>query len=139
MTRLTGLAAYTVPRIDVAVAATFRSDQGSQLAANYTVSSAAVAPSLGRPLSNNAPNVTVNVIEPGDFRGDRINNVDLRLAKVLRFGRTRTNVGIDIYNLFDAAPVLTYTQTYSPTTTTWLRPNSVLAARFMKFSVNFDF
>jgi hypothetical protein len=139
VTRVTGLASYTVPKIDVAVAATFRTDQGSQLAANYTVSSAAIAPSLGRPLSNSAPNATINIIEPGDFRGDRINNVDLRLAKVLRIGRTRTNVGIDIYNLFDAAPVLTYTQTYSPTTTTWLRPNSVLAARFMKFSVNFDF
>ena len=40
----------------------------------------------------------------------------MRIAKVLRFGRTRTNVGFDIYNILNAAPVLTYNQTYSPTT-----------------------
>ena len=50
-----------------------------------------------------------------------------------------TNIGIDVYNLLNANPVLTYNQTYSPTATTWLTPTSVLAARFMKFSANIDF
>src|SRR5690606_26206007 len=50
-TRVTGLASYTVPKIDVLLSSTFRSDQGSPLAANYTVTSALALPSLGRPLS----------------------------------------------------------------------------------------
>ena len=65
VTRLTGLAAYTVPKIDVLVSGTFRSDQGTPLQANWVVSSAEAAKSLGRPLSGGAPNVTVNLIEPG--------------------------------------------------------------------------
>jgi len=35
--------------------------------------------------------------------------------------------------------VLTYNQTFSPTTTTWLRPQSVLQARFVKISAQIDF
>ncbi len=139
ITRITGLAAYTVPKIDVSIATTFRTDQGAPLSANYIVSSAEIATSLGRPLSNSAANATINLIEPGTLYGDRITNVDLRVAKVLRFGRTRTNVGIDVYNVMNANPVLTYNQSYSRTTQGWLTPTSVLAARFMKFSANIDF
>jgi hypothetical protein len=139
VTRYTGLGSYTVPKVDVLLAGTFRSDQGGALAANWVVPNALIQPSLGRPLSNNAPNVTVNVVEPGTLYGDRINEIDLRLAKILRFGRTRTNVGFDVYNITNAAPVLSYNQAFSPTTTTWLTPTGVLQPRFWKFSVQVDF
>ena len=46
-TRVTGLAVYLVPKVDVSVSSTFRSDQGEQLAANRTFTSASIAPSLG--------------------------------------------------------------------------------------------
>ena len=70
-----------------------------------------------------------------------MNQVDLRLAKILRFGRTRTNVGFDISNLTNAAPVLSYNQAFvlNQAVSTWLRPNSVLQARFMKVSAQIDF
>jgi hypothetical protein len=139
VTRYTGLGSYTISKVDVLLSGTFRSDQGSALAANWVVSNAIVQSSLGRPLSNNAPNVTVNLIEPGTLYGDRINEVDLRLAKILKFGRTRTNVGFDIYNIMNTAPVLSYNLAYSPTTTTWLTPTGVLQPRFWKFSVQVDF
>ena len=58
--------------------------------------------------------MTVNLVEPGSLHGDRVNQIDLRFAKILRFGRTRTNVGFDIYNLTNTAPVLTYNETYVP-------------------------
>src|SRR5204863_843959 len=115
VTRYTGLGSYTVPKIDVLVSGTFRSDQGAQLAANYTVSSAEAARSLGRPLAGATPNITVNLIAPGSLYGDRVNEIDLRIAKVLKFGRTRTNVGFDIYNLTNSNPVLTYNNAFSPT------------------------
>jgi len=63
----------------------------------------------------------------------------MRFAKVLRFGRTRSTVGIDLYNITNSNAVLTYNQTFAPTTTTWLRPTSVLQPRFVKFSAQVDF
>ena len=138
ITRVTGLAAYTVPKIEVLVSGTFRSDQGTPLQANWVVSSAEAAKSLGRPLSGGAPNVTVNLIEPGVLWGDRVNVIDLRLAKILRFGRTRTNVGVDFYNLFNSSAVLNYNQAYNPVGT-WLTPTTVVSGRFAKISASFDF
>ena len=97
------------------------------------------------PFANNAPNVTVNLIEPGTLYGDRVNELDLRFAKILRFGRTRTNVGFDIYNILNSAPILTYNQAFNPTINTtnpsanWLAPQSTLQPRFMKFSAQIDF
>ena len=138
VTRVTGLTAYTVPKIDVLLSGTFRSDQGTSLAANYVVTSAVAAQTLGRPLSGGAPSITVNLIEPGTLWGDRVNAFDLRVAKILRFGRYRTNIGVDIYNLLNSSAVLTYNQAYNPTGN-WLVPTSVVSARFAKVSASFDF
>jgi len=69
VTRLTGLGSYVIPKIDVLVSGTIRSDQGAVLAANYTATSASVAGSLGRPLAGSTPNVTVNLIEPAVSMG----------------------------------------------------------------------
>jgi hypothetical protein len=44
-----------------------------------------------------------------------------------------------VYNIANSAAVLTYNQTFVPTTDTWLRPNSVLQARFVKLSAQMDF
>jgi hypothetical protein len=138
VTRVTGLGSYTVPKIDVLVSGTFRSDQGSPLTANYVVTTAEAAKTLGRPLSGNAPSVTVNLLKPGEMWGDRVNEVDLKLAKIFRFGRTRTNVGFDIYNLLNSNPVLTYNTAFTPGGR-WLVPTSVLSARFAKISASIDF
>jgi len=136
--RFTGLGSYTLPKVDVLVSGTFRSDQGGQLAANLVVTTAQAAVTLGRPLSLAAPNVTVNLVEPGTLYGDRVNEFDVRLAKILKFGRTRTNVGFDIYNILNSAAVLSYNQSYSAAGA-WLVPTGVLQPRFWKFSVQVDF
>ena len=82
--------------------------------------------------------MTVNLLEPGEVWGDRVNVIDLRLAKILRFGRTRTNVGVDVYNLFNSSAVLNYNQAYNPVGT-WLTPTTVVSGRFAKISAAFDF
>jgi len=83
--------------------------------------------------------LSLNLIAPGALYGDRVNEIDLRLAKVLRFGRTRTNVGFDIYNIFNSNPVLTYNNAFIPNGGAWLVPTNVLQSRFVKFSASFDF
>jgi hypothetical protein len=143
VTRFTALGSYIVPKIDVLVSATMRSDQGASLAANWVAPNSATV-GLNRPFAGQAgQTITVNLVEPGTLYGDRVNEFNMRLAKILRFGRTRTNVGFDISNVTNSAAVLTYNQTFSPTVTTgpsaWLRPTSVLQPRFVKISAQIDF
>jgi hypothetical protein len=138
ITRVSGLAAYTIPRVDVSVSGTFRSDPGLPLAANYAVPAAAITEALGRAPAGGVPNIVINLVAPGDRFGDRVNEIDLRVAKVLRFGRTRANVGIDLYNLLNSSAVLNYNQTFVPNGS-WLQPLLVLTPRFVKFTAQLDF
>jgi len=61
---------------------------------------------LGRDLSGNAANVTVNLVEPATLYGDRNNQLDFRFAKILRLGRTKTQVGLDLYNATNTAGMM---------------------------------
>jgi hypothetical protein len=146
-----GIATYILPRVDVSISGTFTSKPGIQVsgfgtpvaggafAANYTVSNAVVQQVLGRPLAGSAPNITVNLIEPHSVLGDRVNELNMRVGKVFRFGgRSRANVGVDIYNLLNAATPLSYNQVFIPGGA-WLTPTSVLSARFAKLSMQLDF
>jgi hypothetical protein len=65
----------------------------------------------------------------------------MRFAKVLRFGGTKTNVGVDLYNLFNANTATTYEQIYDPATNgaRWMQPTAVLLPRFVRLNVQFDF
>ena len=76
------------------------------------MTSAIAQPSLGRDLSSG--NVTVNLVEPGTLYGARQNNIDVRIAKILRFGRTRAQFGVDVYNLLNTDVVTGYNNGYSP-------------------------
>jgi hypothetical protein len=139
VTRVTALGSYVIPKVDVQVSGTLRSDQGGQLAANWVAPNSATV-GLNRPFAGlGSQTITVNLIEPGTLYGERVNQVDMRFAKILRFGRTRTTVGLDVYNLTNSNAILTYNQSFSTATTTWLRPNSVLQPRFVKFSAQIDF
>ena len=99
---------------------------------------AQVAQFLGRAPSGNVPNVTINLIEPGSLYGDRINQLDFRVAKHLNFGGTRSMVSADLYNVLNTNPVLTYNNNFTPTGP-WLQPNSILTFRLIRISVDFNF
>jgi hypothetical protein len=129
------LASYTVPRLDVLLSGVFQNLQGVPLAANYNVPNAQVAPSLGRSLSGGAANATVNLIAPGTLFGDRVSQVDLRIAKLLRYAGDRIMLNVDIFNALNANPVLTENSSFA----VWRRPTDILTARFVRFSVQYDF
>jgi hypothetical protein len=137
LTQARGLLSYRVPALDIEIAATFQSKPGAMLAANYAAPNAVVEPSLGRPLSGTAPSVTVNLVAPGSLYGDRVNNLDVRLAKLFRFARYRTVVGVDIYNLLNSNAVLTYNNTFVPDGP-WLQPLMILTPRLFKFTAALD-
>jgi hypothetical protein len=152
-----GLVTYTVPKIEVQVSAIMRSQpnyaatndpasNGQSVYANVVVPNAVVNAALGRPLAGGSQNVTLNVALPGDVYPPRLNTVDLRLSKILHFGRTRSNVGIDLYNLFNANTGTVFNTTFgqmandgSVNSSAWLRPTSILNARLVRFNATIDF
>jgi Carboxypeptidase regulatory-like domain len=143
ITKISTLGSYTVPKIDVLVSGTFRSDQGGVLSANWNAPVALVTAALGRPAAVVGTTVPINLVAPGQVWGDRVNALDMRFAKILRFGRTRNTIGIDLYNITNSAAILTYNQSFNPSATTgsqaWLAPTSVLTPRFVKIGVQIDF
>ena len=75
--------------------------------------------------------------------GNRLNGMDLRFGKNLRYGHTRTLAAVDIYNVTNSNTTDVYQTAYSPTllspTATYLNPLSITSARFARFSVTIDF
>jgi hypothetical protein len=157
ITAVRGLASYTIPKVDVLVSATVRSlrttipflqannsaTNGASLAANYNVPNLVVASLLGRlPSGTNANGTTtVNLVEPAQVYGERVTQVDTRFAKVLRFGQSRLDIGVDLYNLFNSNDPAGYEQTYDYATqgASWLRPSSIVPPRFARVNVTLNF
>jgi hypothetical protein len=140
LTQVKFFGSYTVPKVDVQVSGAYQSLPGPQLAANQVIANAVVKPSLGRDLIGGAANVTVNLVPPGTLFGDRLNQLDLRFAKLLKYGRMRTSVNLDLYNAFNVATVLAENSTYSNSSLTgWRVPTTIVTARFAKISLQFDF
>jgi hypothetical protein len=133
LTQLRGFATYVVPKVAVMVSAIFQSKPGPMLAANYAAPNAIVAPRLGRSLSGNAANMTVNLVKPGTMYGTRINQLDLRVARTFKTGPARTSLGIDVYNALNAGTVLIYNHTFVPGGP-WLQPLTNLSPRLLKLT-----
>ena len=148
-----GLVTYTIPRVDVLVSGILRSQANTEpltietgvatngvgLAANYNVTAADLAANGQTPFAPGVTTQAVNLLPPSSLFGDRVNSVDMRFGKILRFGRTRTNVAIDLYNMFNSNVGTAFNQGFGTNGATWLRPTAVLNPRFARFNVTFDF
>jgi hypothetical protein len=128
---------------------TFVATNGLSVSANENVTNDALtrqASTLGRNLATGLAFQTVDLTLPGQVYPDRVNSLDLRLAKVIRIGRTRTNVGFDFYNLFNKDTGTAFQQVYDAPSAAnpigggaWLRPTTILGPRFARFNVTVDF
>ena len=137
-TQIKGLAAYTIPRVGVSVAATLQNIPGQEMFATWAVPNATVAPLLGRPLAGSAANISLNLLPPQQNYSDRTNQLDVRFGKILRFGDTRTQVTLDLYNAINANSVQTFNPSYAPTGA-FRVPLNILQGRLMKVTAQFDF
>jgi hypothetical protein len=77
----------------------------------------------------------INIVTPGDLYGDRLNQLDFRIGKVLRYRSVRSSLNVDLYNVFNDNAVLTENGSFA----LFRQPLLVLNPRLVKFSVNFDF
>jgi hypothetical protein len=154
-TTFRGHASYTLPKVDVLFSAIVRSQgsnfpflnaasNGASLNAFYQVPNTVVLRALGRLPSGAVPNPNgttgVDLLLPGEMYGeDRVNQVDLRFAKILRFGGRRLDLGMDLYNLFNANDVTIYDSQFGTDGSTWLRPTAIINPRFVRFNVTVQF
>ena len=162
-TTFRGLASYTIPKVDVLISGTIRSQPEVARVANWnlpnTTASAAcrsnpaacvtVQGLLGRlPVGSNATGTTTIALIDNDnrlFSGNRRTQVDVRLAKILRFGSTRTDIGVDIGNLLNTNYATNWENTYQYSINnaesggSWNDPTAVYTPRFVRlnFTVNF--
>lgn len=89
---------------------------------------------IGRPLAGNAANLPVAILQPGSRYNDRLNQLDFRVGKILRFGQLKTTANVDLYNVLNANPVLAVNQNFGA----WLQPTTILTARVVKLSAQVE-
>ncbi len=138
---------YIIPKVDVQISGSFRTTPGQiivgQNPPNTDVNAGFVATNayllanstLGRALSGGTPNVTLQLVEPQTKFLDYRNELDLRFGKVLRMGRSRAVVSLDLFNALNSNATINVNQAFA----SYLVPTEILNPRVAKFSVNFDF
>jgi hypothetical protein len=154
-TTLRGLVTYTVPKIDVLVSTVLRSQPSSAITANWVVPNTMIQSALGHlPVGAALANTTTIVLTDNEHRvyaDERRTQVDMRFAKIIRFGRTRTDVGVDVNNLFNTSYATGFNQTYTqgtvagsadnlgPRPSGWGTPTSLAFPRFVRLNFTLNF
>jgi hypothetical protein len=139
-TELKGLGTYTIPKVGVQVAGTFTSRPGPPKSAALQYTAAEIARTLGRTPSGGAQTVSINLFETNEAFYPSIGTLDLRVGKLVRWGRMRANLGVDIYNALNSSTGQTYNGTYTPSNPAlWGTPTLILPARFAKLGAQIDF
>ena len=134
-TQLKGSVIYQLPWWGLQTSAAFQSLPGTEITATWAAPASAVV-GLGRPLSGGAATVSVPLIPPGALYTDRLNQIDMRVAKNFRWGRYRLQGQVDFYNLLNDNTLLALNTTYGGS---WQQPTAYLAGRMVKFGVQLNF
>ncbi len=155
-TTIRGLATYIVPKVDVLVSLTVRSQPQVTLgatagtSASWIVPNSVVQAAYGGKLPIGALATGTTTIQITDnvnrvYVDQRRNQIDMRFAKVLRFGRTRSDIGIDLNNLLNTNYATGYNSTYTFSAGntagggTWGQPTSIYAPRFVRINYTLNF
>jgi hypothetical protein len=178
-TQIKLVSAYTLPRYaslpttvamvlqNIQIAGTFQSIPGNEMSATYAMPQAEfqnpALSSIGGGLNVctgvaggglcNGNSKTVALFAPNTKYDTRMNQLDVRLGRIVRFGRTRTSLNFDVFNVFNDNTILNRSNTFSKTpgfnpvtgiginnsvNNVWA-PSSILQARFYKITATFDF
>ena len=79
------------------------------------------------------------------YQEGRRTQLDMRIAKILRFGSTRADLGLDLGNLFNTNYTTAFENTYQYSAGnatqggTWNNPTAVVTPRFVRINATFDF
>lgn len=134
LTNLSLSGSYTFPW-DIDVSATFFSRPGPRREAIYTIPTADAVAALGRAPTLRGP--ALNILAPGTVFGDRLNQMDLRFAKLLNIGMgSNLRASFDIYNLFNSNAVSREQAGFGDS---YLTPIGLQPGRLAKISFQYNF
>jgi hypothetical protein len=165
LTTIKGSASYNIPKVDILVSTVFQSLPGSEITATMTYTKDAITwngDSIARATKpcatatngvgclggsgNNTTTVGIPLLLNNELFGQRVNEFDLKFAKNIRFAGKRLQIGIDVYNFFNSDAITGYNATYTPDNpatpvneNTWQQPTALLAPRFVRAQVQFNF
>jgi hypothetical protein len=115
----------------------FQNVPGFPILADYSVTSAAAFPSLGRNFSSGARGTSnMALVEPYTMFEHRTNVLDLRFSRRMGFGRTGVTANADLSNTLNANTPQYVNGTYGPD---WLKVTNALSARVVRFGVQVEF
>ena len=108
---------------------------GPPVAAIYAAPNALVAPiTWPQPVGPDHPERQRRPGRTGHDVWGRLNQVDLRVAKIFKVRGTRTALSLDLFNAFNRNTVLTVNNNFA----SWLQPQGILQARLTKLSVQLN-
>jgi hypothetical protein len=126
---------YPLPG-DFVVAGTYQNLSGPAYEANYNATSAEIAPSLGRPLAGGTRTALVPLLPLQTYFEPRTTRLDLRVSKILRYGKYRLQLNVDAYNALNSSSILAINNTFDAR---WRQPNTVIDPRLIQFSGQLTF
>ena len=138
LTDFKGLGSYTIPASTCRSAARSRACPATSSPPTTTCRPRRSRCRSAVRCSGNAQFANINLLAPGEQYGDRINQLDFRVSKILRFGRYRTQIAVDLYNALNSSAIESYNQAFIAGGA-WLTPTGILSARFAKITAQLDF
>jgi hypothetical protein len=124
--KLTG----TYPLIyGIRLSGSFQSSPGAERTITYQVTRSQL-PTLVQ------TSVNVRLNEPGSLYNDRVNQLDFAISKAFRVGKTELRPEIDLFNMLNANPVTSQTNTYGPALNNAL---AILPPRLVRLGVTAKF
>ena len=109
-TGVSGLASYTDPE-DRRAGQRHVPEPAGHRRWTRTTTRRSPATNLGRPFTG-ATFRNYNIVPAGEVYIERLNQIDFRVAKIFRFGGTRTAINFDFFNITNSNSVLTENATF---------------------------
>lgn len=134
LTNVKAYGSYVIPNIDVQLSATYQNLPGGMIEADVIYTPTQVSANLGR-MPTGGGNIGAQVVAPNSLYGERMQQLDLRVGKILYFAGTRTNINLDIYNALNADAILLENANMA----TFRRVDRILLGRVVKISASFGF
>jgi hypothetical protein len=125
---------------DVQISGAYFGTPGPSVSATYTVTAAIAGRSIIGSTAG-ATTMNVNLIQPNTVFLDYLHRFDMRLAKNFRFGSTRIQGFMDIFNIMNFGTVTRVNETYGavPATNAWMTPLALQEARYFRFGTQISF
>lgn len=76
------------------------------------------------------PSMNVNLVDGDTVYSERVNQLDLRIAKTVQFGSVRFTPSLEVFNVNNSDAIVTYVST-NVLVASYLRPNSIMQGRMI--------